>query len=169
MAEVVDVDSHVYEPAALWDEYVPAADREAVRQAFSSRVAEDGTVTTTLNGRPAKGLNRSRIVRQAIWRPGMTVDDIGALDPNVAHELNPGAWDPATRLADMDRMGVDRAVVYPTLLNEYLPQIVDRDAAVVSVSRVQRLDPRLRTGGGTAGSTRSPRSRSRTLPRRWRS
>jgi uncharacterized protein len=131
MAEVIDVDSHIYEPPALWDDYVPTADRERVRQAFWSGVAEDGTVTTTLNGRPAKGLNRSRIVRQAIWRPGMTLDDIGDLDPNVAHDLNPGAWDPAARLADMDRMGVDRAVVYPTLLNEYLPQIVDRDAAVI--------------------------------------
>jgi hypothetical protein len=25
----------------------------------------------------------------------------------------------------MDTLGVDRAVVYPTLLNEYLPQIQD--------------------------------------------
>lgn len=131
MAEIVDADSHVYEPAAIWDDYVPAADRDRVNQAFSSRVGDDGTVTTVLNGQPAKGLNRSRINRQAIWRPGMTVDDIGALDPEVSHPLNPGGWDATARLADMDAMGVNRAVVYPTLLNEYLPQILDRDAAVV--------------------------------------
>ena len=51
--------------------------------------------------------------------------------PTVAHPLNPGAWDPAARVADMDTLGIDRAVVYPTLINEYLPQIVDRDAATV--------------------------------------
>ena len=131
MAETIDVDSHVYEPEALWDEFVPASDRERVRQAFFSRVDEDGTVTTILNGQPARGLNRSHIVRQAIWRPGMTLDDIGGLDPSVAHPLNPGVWDATARLADMDVLGVDRAIVYPTLLNEYLPQIEDREAAVM--------------------------------------
>jgi predicted TIM-barrel fold metal-dependent hydrolase len=130
MPDTIDVDSHVYEPEALWDDFVPASDRDRVRQAFFSRVNEDGTVTTILNGRPARGLNRSHIVRQAIWRPGMTLDDIGGLDPSVPHPLNPGAWDAAARLADMDMLGIDRAIVYPTLLNEYLPQIEDRDAAI---------------------------------------
>lgn len=97
MAEVIDVDSHVYEPAAVWDEYVPAGDRDRVRRAFSSSVGPDGAVTTTLNGEVAKNLNRSMLVRQAIWRPGMTIDEIGNLDPTVFHPLNPGAWDPAAK------------------------------------------------------------------------
>jgi uncharacterized protein len=129
MAEVVDVDSHVYEPAAVWDDYVPAADRDRVRRAFSSDLDSDGTVTTILNGEPAKNLNRTKVVRQAIWRPGLTLDEIGDLDPTAAHSINPGAWDPVARVADMDTLGIDRAVVYPTLINEYLPQIADRDAA----------------------------------------
>jgi uncharacterized protein len=131
MAEVVDVDSHVYEPAAVWDDYVPAGDGERVRRAFSSTIDADGTVVTTLNGERARNLNRTKLVRQAIWRPGMTIDDVGDLDPAVAHPLNPGAWDPTARVADMDALGIDRAVVYPTLINEYLPQIADRDAAAV--------------------------------------
>src|SRR5581483_9355291 len=105
MAEIVDVDSHVHEPAAVWDDHVPAADRDRVRRAFSAVTADDGTVTTTLNGKPAKGLNRTKLNRQAIWRPGMTIDDIGGLDPNVGHAPNPGAWDATVRLADMDAMG----------------------------------------------------------------
>jgi predicted TIM-barrel fold metal-dependent hydrolase len=131
MAEVVDVDSHVYEPAAVWDEYVPAGDRDRVRQAFSSDLGPDGTVTTTLNGQPAKQLNRTKVVRQAIWRPGMTIDEIGDLSPTGDHAINPGAWEPAARVADMDTLGIDRAVVYPTLINEYLPEIADRDAATL--------------------------------------
>jgi predicted TIM-barrel fold metal-dependent hydrolase len=131
MADVVDVDSHVYEPAAVWDDYVPAADRDRVRRAFSSTIADDGTVTTTVNGQVAKNLNRTRIIRQAIWRPGLTIEVIGTMDPAVFQPLNPGAWDPGARVADMDALGIDRAVVYPTLINEYLPQISDRDAAVV--------------------------------------
>ena len=125
MAEVIDADSHVHEPVAIWDEYVPTGDRERVRRAFFADTAADGTVTTTLNGTPAKGLNRSKLNRQAIWRPGMTIEQIGDLDPDTGHELNPGAWNAAARLADMDAMGIDRAVVYPTLFNEYLPQIED--------------------------------------------
>ena len=131
MAEVIDVDSHAYEPSAIWDDYVPAGDRDRVVQAFSSRVTDDGAVTTLLNGELAKGLNRSHINRQAIWSPDMTIDDIAALDPDVGHPINSGGWDAAKRIADMDAMGVDRAIVYPTLLNEYLPQIADRDAAVI--------------------------------------
>jgi predicted TIM-barrel fold metal-dependent hydrolase len=131
MAEVVDVDSHVYEPAAIWDDYVPSGDGDRVRRAFFSRIDDDGTVSTTLNGTAAKNLNRSKLIRQAIWRPGLTIDDIGDLDPTVPHPINPGAWDPAARLADMDALGIDRAVVYPTLITEYLPQIIDRDAAVL--------------------------------------
>jgi predicted TIM-barrel fold metal-dependent hydrolase len=131
MAEVIDADSHVHEPVAIWDEYVPTGDRERVRRAFFADTAADGTVTTTLNGTPAKGLNRSKLNRQAIWRPGMTIEQIGDLDPDTGHELNPGAWNAAARLADMDAMGIDRAVVYPTLFNEYLPQIEDKHAAAV--------------------------------------
>jgi uncharacterized protein len=131
MAEVIDVDSHVHEPAVIWDEYVPPADRERVRDAFSSDTATDGTVTTTLNGRPARGLNRSKLNRQAIWRPGMTLEQIGNLNPDAGSELNPGAWDAAARLTDMDTMGIDRALVYPTLVNEYLPQVEDKDAAAI--------------------------------------
>src|SRR6202034_2788972 len=109
MADVVDVDSHVYEPAAVWDDYVPAADRDRVRRAFSSDLGPDGTVTTILNGEPAKNLNRTKVVRQAIWRPGLTLDEIGDLDPTAAHSINPGAWDPVARVADMDTLGIDRA------------------------------------------------------------
>ena len=33
---VVDVDSHVYEPEAIWAEYLPDAVRARARQAFSA-------------------------------------------------------------------------------------------------------------------------------------
>ena len=60
MAEVVDVDSHVYEPAAIWDDYVPAADRDRVRRGLLSTRRRRRVVTTTLNGEPAKNLNRTQ-------------------------------------------------------------------------------------------------------------
>jgi predicted TIM-barrel fold metal-dependent hydrolase len=128
---VVDSDSHVFEPAALWDSYVPAGYEGLARSAFWHLEDPDGRRVTVLNGRTAKELNRSSINRQAIWRPGMTLDDIGALDANAAHEVNPGASDPAARLADMDALGIDQAIVYPTLFLEYHPLVVDVVAADV--------------------------------------
>ncbi len=128
---VVDSDSHVYEPPEIWDVFVPAGDRAAARAAFYHEVSDTGERITILNGRAARDLNRSRLVRQGIWSPGMTPDVIGSLDPDVFHPLTPGGRDPEARLADMDQMGVDRAVVYPTVFNEYLPLVTNPDAAAV--------------------------------------
>ena len=101
----------------------------AARRSGTSRTA--GRRLTVLNGRPAKELNRSAINRQAIWRPGMSLDDIGALDPAIPHAINPGASDATARLADMDALGIDQAIVYPTLFLEYHPLVEDTIAADV--------------------------------------
>ncbi len=131
MAAVVDVDSHVYEPTEIWESYVPTELRALARSAFYHEVDADGNRLTVLNGGSARDLNRSRLVRQAIWRPGMTPESIGQLDPDVFQPLTPGASDPAARLSDMDAMGVDVAVVFPTLFGEYLPLVENPDAAAV--------------------------------------
>src|ERR1700736_5039412 len=121
---VVDVDSHVYEPEDIWSDYLPAAIRERARRAFSRTGA-----TFLLNGSTVRGPGRSAINRQAIWRPGMSPASIGRLDPSDPPEPNRGAWDPRTRLADMDVLGVDQAVVLPPLFAEFLPSVDDAEAA----------------------------------------
>ena len=131
MAEVIDSDSHVYEPSAVWDDFVPAEHRRLATTAFHHAIDGDGNESIVLNGEAGRSLNRSRLVRQAIWRPGMTVDDVGALDPDAFQPLNPGASEAGPRLHDMDLLGIDQAVVYPTLFNEYLPQVADPEAAAV--------------------------------------
>ncbi|HSS11622.1 MAG TPA: amidohydrolase family protein [Acidimicrobiales bacterium] len=131
MAAVIDVDSHVYETPEIWDRYVPSEYRGMARSAFYHEVDQDGNRLTILNGTLGRDLNRSRLVRQAIWRPGMTVDTIGQLDPDVFVALNPGATDPTARLADMDAMGIDQAVLFPTLFAEYLPLVENPDAAAI--------------------------------------
>ncbi len=126
---VVDVDSHVYEPTAIWDTYVAPGDRALAKAAFYHEVDAEGNRLTILNGAVARELNRSRLIRQAIWRPGMTPEQIGALDPDSFTPLNPGAFDPEARVKDMEAMGVDLAVVFPTLFAEYLPLIENPLAA----------------------------------------
>ena len=94
MAFVIDVDSHVYEPPEIWDRYVAEEFRGMARSAFYHEVDDEGNRLIIVNGASGRDLNRSRLVRQAIWRPGQTVDDIGALDPDVSVPINPGRAQP---------------------------------------------------------------------------
>ena len=68
---VFDADSAVFEPAAIWNDYVGSEYRVAVRSAFYYEVDAAGTVSVIVNGRPGIPLNHGQINRQAIWRPGM--------------------------------------------------------------------------------------------------
>ena len=126
---VIDVDSHVYEPTAIWEQYLDRDYRVVARSAFWHESDAQGLETTLLNGRAARALRRSGINRQACWRPGMTPEAIGQLDPDVLHPITPGARDPAARLRDMDTMGVDRALLFPTLFAEHFPLVENPDAA----------------------------------------
>src|SRR5207245_9688960 len=103
---VVDVDSHVYEPTDIWEKYLERDYRVVARSAFWHEIDAHGLETTLLNGRRARSLRRSGINRQACWRPGMTPEQIGQLDPAERHPTTPGAQDPAARLRDTDATGV---------------------------------------------------------------
>lgn len=126
---IIDVDSHVYEPAAIWDRHLDADYRVPARTAFWHDVDEDGIETTILNGRRARALRKSGINRHACWRPGLAPEDIGRLDPDVPHPTTAGASDPVARLRDMDAMGVDRALLFPTLFAEHFPLVENPDVA----------------------------------------
>jgi len=128
-APVVDVDSHVYEPTDIWEQYLDRDYRVVARSAFWHEVDPEGIETTLLNGRRARSLRRSGINRHACWRPGLTTEQIGQLDPEVRHPITPGAQDPAARLRDMDAMGIERALLFPTLFAEHFPLVENPDAA----------------------------------------
>jgi predicted TIM-barrel fold metal-dependent hydrolase len=129
MSGVIDIDSHVYEPAAVWERFLDREYRVAARSAFWHDVDARGLETVVLNGRPTRSLVRSGINRQACWRPGLDPAAIGALDPAVRHPITPGAEDPVARLADMDAMGVERALLFPTLFAEHFPLVESPDVA----------------------------------------
>jgi uncharacterized protein len=126
---VFDADSHVFEPAEIWTEHLEPEYRVAARTAFYFTQDADGLCTVILNGRPAPAVSSSRLNRRAIWRPAMTPEEIGRLDPSKPYPINPGAHDPAARLRDMDAIGVDKALLFPTLFAEYLPAVENPDLA----------------------------------------
>jgi predicted TIM-barrel fold metal-dependent hydrolase len=127
--KVLDCDSHVLEPVDIWTKYLDADYRIIARSGFWHEVDELGVPVTILNGKQAKEMNPGPLNRQAIWKPGMKPEDIGALDPTVRHPITPGAQDPQARLKDMDAMGVDQALLFPTLFAEYFPVVDNPDAA----------------------------------------
>jgi predicted TIM-barrel fold metal-dependent hydrolase len=126
---IFDCDSHVFEPADIWTKYLDPEYRVLARSAFYYESNGHAPATVILNGRPARPLSANGINRQAIWRPGMTPEQIGGLDPNVVHPINPGAREPEARLADMDAMGVAAALLLPTLFSEYYPLVENPDVA----------------------------------------
>jgi uncharacterized protein len=127
--EVIDGDSHVFEPQSIWTDYLEPEYRFAVRSAFSYHEDGMGHFGVILNGKPAPWLNGGMLNRHAIWRPGIAPEEIGDMDPARPVEINPGAYDPKARLRDMDNMGIERAVLFPTLFAEYFPIVENPDLA----------------------------------------
>jgi predicted TIM-barrel fold metal-dependent hydrolase len=125
---VIDADTQVIEPGAIWSEYLEPEYRVLARSAFWHDAGEVSPFTV-VNGKQVRETTASRIPREAIWRPGMALDDIGDLDPMAPHEINPGAQEPKARLRDMDAMGVTAAVLFPYYFGEYFPLVENPDVA----------------------------------------
>jgi predicted TIM-barrel fold metal-dependent hydrolase len=125
---VFDSDSHVVEPRDVWERYLEPEYRMLGKHALWR---EEGRTSSYLkvNGEIFRDTMNSNIPRHAIWRPGMTWDAIGELDPQTRHAMNEGAWDPQARLRDMDAMGVDQALLYPTWFAEGFHLVHDPDVA----------------------------------------
>ena len=92
---------------------------------------EDGKTSAYLkiNGEICRDTTNINLPRHALWRPGMTWESVGELDPDVRHAMNEGAWEPQARLRDMDAMGVDQALLYPTWFAEGFHLVHDPDVA----------------------------------------
>ena len=125
---VFDSDSHVVEPPEVWEKYLDPEYRTLGRHALWR---QEGKTTSYLkiNGETFRDTMNPNLPRHALWRPGMTWDDIGELDPKVRHPMIEGACDPKARLADMDAMGIDQSLLYPTWFAEGFHLVHDPDVA----------------------------------------
>jgi predicted TIM-barrel fold metal-dependent hydrolase len=125
---VFDSDSHVVEPPELWTRYLEPEYRTLGKFALWREEGKLGCYLK-VNGKMFRDTMNSNIPRHAIWRPGMTWDQVGELDPAVRHPMNEGAWNPQARLRDMDAMGIDQAFLYPTWFAEGFHLVEDPDVA----------------------------------------
>jgi predicted TIM-barrel fold metal-dependent hydrolase len=125
---VLDGDSHIVETPALWEEYLAPEFRTLGKTALWREEGEHGSYLK-INGKIFRDTVNSNIPRHAIWRPGMTWDKIGSLDPTQRHPITAGASDPQARLHDMDAMGIDQAFLYPTWFAEGFHLVEEPDVA----------------------------------------
>ena len=125
---VFDGDAHVVEPRTVWEQYLDPEYRVLGKHALWR---EDGKTNAYLkiNGEIHRDTTNINLPRHALWRPGMTWESVGELDPDVRHAMNEGAWEPQARLRDMDAMGVDQTLLYPTWFAEGFHLVHDPDVA----------------------------------------
>ncbi|HLW72351.1 MAG TPA: amidohydrolase family protein [Candidatus Binataceae bacterium] len=125
---VFDADSHVVEPAELWTKYLEPEYRTLGKHALWREEGKLGSYLK-VNGKVFRDTMNSNIPRHAIWRPGMTWDKVGELDPKQRHAPTAGASEPKARLRDMDAMGIDQALLYPTWFAEGFHLVEDPEVA----------------------------------------
>src|ERR1700730_12373595 len=125
---VFDSDSHVVEPPEVWTTYLEPEFRTLGKHALWREEGKFGRYLK-VNGKMVRDTMNSTIPRHAIWRPGLTWDQIGELTPDTRHTMTAGASNPEARLKDMDAMGVDQALLYPTWFAEGFHLVSDPDVA----------------------------------------
>jgi predicted TIM-barrel fold metal-dependent hydrolase len=125
---VFDGDSHVAEPRALWEKYLDPEYRALGKHALWRQEGRTGAYLK-VNGEIFRDRSNPNLPRHALWRPGMTWEAIGELDPHTRHPVTEGASNAQARLSDMDVMGVDQALLYPTWFAEGFFLVRDPDVA----------------------------------------
>ncbi|HEX3842157.1 MAG TPA: amidohydrolase family protein [Acidimicrobiales bacterium] len=101
--KLISVDDHLIEPPGVWQDRLPAADREAGPRIVET---EEGQQVWSYQGKlyPTLGLNAVA---------GKPREEFGN-DPTRYDEMPLGAYDPAARLKDMDLAGVHAEMCFPT-------------------------------------------------------
>jgi uncharacterized protein len=125
---VFDSDSHIVEPPEVWTRYLEPEYRTLGKHALWREEGKLGRYLK-VNGKVFRDTMNSNIPRYAIWRPGLTWEQVGELDPNTSHPMTAGASNPEARIRDMDAMGIDQAFLYPTWFGEGFHLVEDPDVA----------------------------------------
>src|ERR1700745_539618 len=143
---VFDGDSHVLESPEIWTKYLEPEYRTLGKHALWREEGKHGSYLK-VNGRVFRDTMNSNIPRHAIWRPGMTWEKVGELDPNQRHAMTECACDAKARLRDMDAMGVDQALLYPTWFAEGFHLVEDPDVAYALARAYNNWLPAVCTAG----------------------
>jgi predicted TIM-barrel fold metal-dependent hydrolase len=112
---IFDCDSHIVEPPEIWDQYVPANVRTWVKTQFHFTTDTD---TLLINGR-AVPASRERANAAEVGWPRWDKKEVGRLTPGTEEWQRKfgrlkGCRDPHARLRDMDALGTDQVMLFPS-------------------------------------------------------
>ena len=111
---IVDADSHVNEPADVWQPRVPASLRDVAPKMIE---VDDGKIGWSFEG--GKRVHRVNTSCAGVDETAYTADGVRW------DEVRPGSYDPKARLADMDVDMIQAQVLYPSLAPQ--PQMFGAD------------------------------------------
>ena len=110
---VVDADSHILEPATMWEEYM---DPDLKGRAMRISVDELGLEYLDIDGRVSGGYNGGTLGRIAgVEKDRDWMMEHALLPYAEATTIAPGAADPHERIKHLAKEGVDRTFLYPSL------------------------------------------------------
>ncbi|MGH7929949.1 MAG: amidohydrolase family protein [Candidatus Binatia bacterium] len=129
---VFDCDSHIYEPPAIWDKYIPQNNRDFAKTHF---YRDADRLFLVRNSRISFRDPDKWKYPGETWHPGLTKKIIGQTQPGTKDwdetiGRNKSARDPHARLKDMDASGIDQVMIFPSTF-VYLPLVEDADAAYI--------------------------------------
>src|SRR5262245_10310599 len=112
---VFDCDSHVVEPPSVWDEYVPSKSRAWIKTQFCFHTDSD---LLYINGRVVPAARERSNAAEVGWAR-WDKREVGKLTPGTAAWQEKfgrllGCRDPQARLSDMDALGTDQVMLFPT-------------------------------------------------------
>jgi uncharacterized protein len=145
MDAVIDADGHVLEPPDLWERYV---DPEYRARAIRVRRTADGRDVLEIDGRPAR-LTTSEMLG-GFGGMGKTIEElaVACLSGRYAENVPPPAVDPSARLALLDRDGIARALLYPSLGLQWEAEVLDPAYALAHCRAYNRWIEEFAAGSG---------------------
>ena len=111
MADVVDADGHVLEPADTWEQYI---DPEFRDRAIRIALDDQGRERLLFDNKPME-LLRGNL--GALGGIELEDGELGTHDEEYTYADGspPGGYDPAARIRVLDEEGIDRVLLYPTI------------------------------------------------------
>src|SRR5262245_28599730 len=145
MELVIDADGHVLEPPDVWERYVDPTYRG---RAIRVRRGSDGRDVLEIDGRPARLTTPEML--GGLGGMGKSLEELAAacLAGRYAESAPAAATDPAARLALLDRDGIAKALLYPSLGLQWEAEVDDPAYALAHARAYNRWIEEFCAGSG---------------------
>jgi uncharacterized protein len=145
MELVIDADGHVLEPPDVWERYVDPAYRG---RAIRVRRGPDGRDVLEIDGRPARLTTPEML--GGLGGMGKSLEELAAacFAGRYAESAPAAATDPAARVALLDRDGIAKALLYPSLGLQWEAEVDDPAYALAHARAYNRWIEEFCAGSG---------------------